>query len=456
MSSREKCNLQVKSKFTPLTLRTSLQKQSFPDQPQQKKQSELNWAMNSDNSKTLLQNVGHFSHNLANFPIQSRQESTINYSLQEKHSSHKNSCGCPICRKPANLKPKIQRVIKKNQHLDLISSDRLQTKISPKLAVKNNFSSSNSTYLNPQTSLHNSQLVGEKTQPTIQGGFFSKIKKGFQKIGRGLKKTFRKVGKVFKKVGNFVWNGIKWVAKQLWSKLTGIFLRVFRWINKLPTRIGRLLLHIWKGVKSFQPWSLKWWKSLGNISTWKELLSWLGTSLVYLLEIAGVGEVYETVMDFVKFNTRPLTSPEIARARTVFGNSINYALVRVDQTAVIGPAFSGRAYVSFQTINAWATVDDHTFIHELTHVWQYEKIGAIYMPKAIHAQAFGAGYEYGDVTELNNRQRNGQKLNSFNMEQQGQILGDYYMYKTGKWTIPNLQTYEYLPTYEYFVADAKR
>jgi hypothetical protein len=102
MSLREKCNLRIKSQFTPLALRISLQKQSFLDQSQQKKQSELNLAMNSDNSQVLLQNIGHFSHNLANFPIQSRQESTI-------------------------------------------------------------------------TPLKNSQLVGEKTQPTIQGGFFSKI-----------------------------------------------------------------------------------------------------------------------------------------------------------------------------------------------------------------------------------------------------------------------------------------
>ena len=39
-----------------------------------------------------------------------------------------------------------------------------------------------------------------------------------------------------------------------------------------PERVGRLLLGLWEGVKSLKPWSLDWWKSLGEAKTWKQLL----------------------------------------------------------------------------------------------------------------------------------------------------------------------------------------
>lgn len=68
-------------------------------------------------------------------------------------------------------------------------------------------------------------------------------------------------------------------------------------------------------------------------------------------------------------------------------SKINSSPVVQREKAIIGPLFSDRAYTSFHTINNWGTnwgtvasnVPD-TMIHELTHVWQYENAGAIYMP----------------------------------------------------------------------------
>jgi hypothetical protein len=88
----------------------------------------------------------------------------------------------------------------------------------------------------------------------------------------------------------------------------------------------------------------------------------------------------------------------------------------------------------------------------MTHVWQYSKTGAMYMPKAIHAQAFGEGYDYGGVKGLEDRRKSGGGLTSFNPEQQGQIVADYYMRKTGQRTA----TPEQLAVYEHFGRQAKR
>ena len=70
-------------------------------------------------------------------------------------------------------------------------------------------------------------------------------------------------------------------------------------------------------------------------------------------------------------------------------------------------------------------------IHELTHVWQYQKKGAIYAVKCLWAQAT-AGYKYMPKRTKQPDQYmlrqlgKGKTLNSYNFEQQGDILADYY------------------------------
>jgi hypothetical protein len=69
-------------------------------------------------------------------------------------------------------------------------------------------------------------------------------------------------------------------------------------------------------------------------------------------------------------------------------------------------------------------------VHELTHVWQYQTQGWSYAPEAIWAQVT-EGYSYTpdgqspDQALLLARQV-GRTLTSFNLEQQGDILADYF------------------------------
>ncbi|MDX1909690.1 MAG: DUF4157 domain-containing protein [Bacteroidia bacterium] len=281
--------------------------------------------------------------------------------------------------------------------------------------------------------------------PDIQGGLWSSIKKAAGKVWGGVKKA----GSAIVSGAKAAWKGISWFGKKLWEKFSGIGRRVYQWITLFPGRVGRLLKGLWQGLKTFKPWTLSWWKSLGKADTWKGFLKWVGYRLVEMLEIMGIGEIYETVADFIKFNTRTLTSGEIATAKKVFGNTINYGLVRVDEGAVIGPAFSDRPYTSFHTINSWGSMSNDVLLHELTHVWQYEHAGAIYMPQAIHAQVWGDGYEYGGVAGLQQKKNAGQGLLSFNREQQAQIIQDFFRLKSGQ--SPDGATTTDLPLYADFV-----
>lgn len=225
------------------------------------------------------------------------------------------------------------------------------------------------------------------------------------------------------------------VAELAWDKIDGIFGRAGRWVTLLPTRVARLVIGLWNGLVSIRPWSPPWWRSLARGATWRAVGRWLGYRLVDLLEIVGVGEVYETLVDLVKVNTRRLTDEEVRDASTVFGSSLNLRLVRLDKRALLGPARTKRDYTSFHTINCWGESPRDVLIHELTHVWQYERAGAIYMPQALHAQFRGAGYDYGGVRGL---RAAGCGLTGFNREQQAQIVQDFFRLRRGH---PDIEVY---------------
>ncbi|MBO9618713.1 MAG: DUF4157 domain-containing protein [Niabella sp.] len=261
---------------------------------------------------------------------------------------------------------------------------------------------------------------GTTAQPKVQRSFWSFVKEAAGAVWSGVKK-----------VGGWIAKGAEWLGGQLLDKIDGVLQRVTFWISQLPARVGRLFATVWRGLKTFKPWTVKWWKSLAETDTWKNFLKWTGTLLLQSAEIGGLGEVYETLEDIAKFNTRTLSGAELKAARSVFGNSVNLAFVRVDTGAAIGPAFSHRAYTSFHTINSWGTETIDTMIHELTHVWQYENAGAIYMPQAVHAQVWGGGYDYGDVAGLQKKQAAGEGLLSFNREQQAQIVEDFFRLREG-------------------------
>ena len=136
-------------------------------------------------------------------------------------------------------------------------------------------------------------------------------------------------------------------------------LRVVYTLRMLPLRIAWLAKHFYKGgngllVKKSQA-DVRWW--------WAELT-------FRLLDLVFVPEVYESLMDFAKWNSRPLTEREKQLARSVFGQAIDLDRVRVDEKARVACRERNIIYVSFYTINAWGRLRPDVFIHELVHVWQ--------------------------------------------------------------------------------------
>lgn len=135
-------------------------------------------------------------------------------------------------------------------------------------------------------------------------------------------------------------------------------------------------------------------------------------------------------------SARSLTAGEIALARLVFKDAIDYRDIKVHN----------RKFVFFQPNNSGMTPNGHIyvvgdrtyvedyslqekrlrgfFIHEMAHVWQYQRkilrpITAAIAECLRHRFDYAKAYKYRLVA--------GKDLRSYRIEQQAQIIEDYYL-----------------------------
>lgn len=235
------------------------------------------------------------------------------------------------------------------------------------------------------------------------------------------------------------------------TKIQSFYYRVATYFRLFLIRLTRLWQHLFRGF-TFQISKKEYWKDEADNASWLSVFGiWLFEVLVLVLELIGTGEIYETLSDFFKYNTRPLTTNETALAKTIYGDSIDYTPIRLDERAHAGPRFYRFCYVSFNIINSWEKMHDHIFIHELMHIWQYQQYGAIYMVRALLAQHTDCGYDYGGVAALKRRRKNGEGLVDFNLEQQGDIISDYFLLVNGYETQWGYAVLEDLPIYQAYI-----
>ena len=153
----------------------------------------------------------------------------------------------------------------------------------------------------------------------------------------------------------------------------------------------------------------------------------LADILFALLDLIGLFDLYEAATNALSPGIRPLMEDEILLLRPIFGGSVPYDLIRVDERAYVGPSWARFCYVSFHTINSWGQMSVPTLVHEVVHVWQYTHRGAAYIPRALYAQATAMGYNYGGLPAL----RDAAELEDFNYEQQADIIEDAFRLANG-------------------------
>jgi hypothetical protein len=132
-------------------------------------------------------------------------------------------------------------------------------------------------------------------------------------------------------------------------------------------------------------------------------------------------------------DSRPLTSGEIALAGSVFGDAIDYRRVRLVRRRWL--PFQPRSTVMAPTGNIHFHPHSHLwsedfaneplhrqglFIHEMTHVWQAQKRGRLYLPLMRHPFC---RYRY--------RIQPGQRFERYGLEQQAEIVRHAFMAANG-------------------------
>jgi len=206
--------------------------------------------------------------------------------------------------------------------------------------------------------------------------------------------------------------------------------------NEWLKRIKRLLCHLHcldKSKNIFYLPSQHFWE-------------WIIDLPFYIMDIIFVPEVYYLGMRLFKWKIRKLNPEELTLGKSIFHDSINYNLVRVDDNATFGIKRIAIAYVSFNVINFQKEIKKEIFIHELVHIWQYQHFGSVYIGRAIKAQKSLEGYDYGGVEKLYTIMMKGGSLLDFNFEQQADIIEDYFKIKKQK----DSNTSMVLNVYQYF------
>lgn len=216
------------------------------------------------------------------------------------------------------------------------------------------------------------------------------------------------------------------------------------WVRYLPSRLGRVLLTLAVAavaLLSLLPMGARVWRrgGLAHFTAWLRARVRQGAirSVQIVLEALDVLGLPEVFGFFWRLVTRvsPLTGAEIAASAAVLGaTALRYHDVRVAQGGVLDLIFrrnGQRAFVTFHTVNLPRQGEHRRerldiLLHELVHVFQYERAGSRYLAEALVAQ-HAEGYDYGGPAGLLAARDHGKRLRDFNREQQAQIAQDYYL-----------------------------
>lgn len=187
--------------------------------------------------------------------------------------------------------------------------------------------------------------------------------------------------------------------------------------RNLPKRVGRFA-----GVLIARP-------PFGNVG-W--VASWLHALFWSLFDLVAGPETFEFFLRSVT-QVRPLTADERTTAESIFGpKAIQYREVRVAKGGLLQNVFrrnGNRAFATWHTINLPEEYVGNLplLIHEMTHVFQYERVGSVYIGQGLWVQRrLGrAAYDYQGESGLKTARAAGIRFWHYNREQQGQIVQDY-------------------------------
>jgi hypothetical protein len=160
------------------------------------------------------------------------------------------------------------------------------------------------------------------------------------------------------------------------------------------------------------------------------IIGWFMDLIFYIIDLLFLPEIYLLMVSIFKPSMRKLTVYELQLAESVYGDKLNYGNVFIDDNTSLFTEKYKFAYVSFNLINYTGHLQDFILIHELMHVYQYQRFGSVYIYRALKVQvAKGDPYNYGGTEGLIQAYRDKKTLFDFNFEQQASIIEHFFILK---------------------------
>ena len=129
---------------------------------------------------------------------------------------------------------------------------------------------------------------------------------------------------------------------------------------------------------------------------------------------------------------RPLTENEIALSQTIFGDRVNYSKVHIVESfflrmnaVTIGNTIHFPKNQSCADFALASRVMQHWFVHEMTHVWQYQNGFPVFFSGALFAIC---GAYYRQRVYCYDEHCHADGFSRMNMEQQANAVADYFIY----------------------------
>lgn len=191
------------------------------------------------------------------------------------------------------------------------------------------------------------------------------------------------------------------------------------YVRQLPIAIKRLFFHcIGKSYYHRPPLYGRRWDY------------WIGDLIVYLIEVSIlpvlVFIIIRTLIVDVR-SIRELSSEERDLAMLYFQEEIHYEHVILHTKMSPRIRKLAYAFVMLNGIHFEKKLPPHIFLHEMVHVYQYERYGIVYAFRALMAQRTVEGYDYGGGEGIYQAMITDKRLEQFNFEQQAQIIEDAYL-----------------------------
>lgn len=273
----------------------------------------------------------------------------------------------------------------------------------------------------------NRMQVATTSPDRVQRGFWSRLWSGIRSIGSAIGSA---LGSAFSWLGERLGDAARWVVN------------LVRDLPQRLARLGRTILDALQGVATFIPDAIRALASGGLRGfgdwLWERLKAggaWALQLITRVFDTLGGPEIIE-FLEHIFSKVSRLSGEEEAAAKSVMGPSaIRWGQVRIGEGGFLSIVFrfnEARAFTTWHTINL-PPADRHNLaiiVHELVHVYQYEKVGSWYLPQAAHAQ-MTIGYGYGGAAGLTRDRAAGKHYAGYNREQQAQIAQDYYTLKQG-------------------------